>query len=402
MKKITLHVISLLLFWSAAGNMSIARDINLDEIYLRPSSPYLRRLIIAKLDAYQEAGAHLVDSGVIFAGWFSGKDVVYVKEFPGTEENAVCVYDVRTGQQRELFRITGTVMALAVTADGRHIVIKRMVRRRSIVPDNELYVYYLPTGRSYQVSSNSIFRDFSVAPEGNSMFHETGRGIEELTLFSKVRRIAVPKRHYSLIVATDNPSVACFSPGRNRYIVMNGGGGRYKGILFGTGSASILKGITSPGEFFFVDNNTIAYRKGYTGYFFVALRNLLTGRETRFGYPSLNTSLNYSVAPGILSFTKDQMIQLYVMSEKKLFHAGIEVEDVSFSADGVNFTALICNRLFIVNRHSLTRRRIGLRRSWRNILRIYRELKTRPGDMDNEFSAQYIGRKISIYSELLR
>lgn len=402
MKKITLCVVSLLLLWGAAGNECSARDINLDEIYIRLSSPLLHRLIISKLDAYQEAGGRLVDSGVIFAGWFSGKDVVYVKEFPGTEENAVCSYDIRTGRQRELFRLSGTVTAMEVTADGRHVVIKRMIRRRSVVPDNELLVYYLPTGRSYRVASDSIFRDFSLAPEGNSMFYETGKGIEELTLFSKVRRVAVPKIQYSLIVSTSNPSVAYFSPGRNRYLVMNGGGGRYKGILFGAERASIIHGFTSPRELFFVDNNTIAGRKGYTGHFFVSLKNLITGREERFAYPSLNTSLSHSRVSGILSFTKDQMIQFYMLNEKRLFDAGIEGEDVSFSTDGVNFTALICSRLFIVNRHNLARMRIGLRRSWNSILRIYRELKTRPGDMDNEFSTQYIVRKIRIYSDLLR
>ena len=401
MKKIAFCIISLLLLW-AAENEGVARDINLDEIYIRASSRLLHVLVNAKLDAYQEAEGRFVDSGVAFTGWFSGKDVVYVKEFPGTEVNAVCTYDLRTGRQRELFRITGTVMALEVSADGRHIIIKRMVRRNSVVPDNELFVYYIPAGRSYRLASNTLFMDFSLAPEGNSMFRETGKGIEELALFSKVRRIAVPKIQYSLIVSTDNPSVAYFSPGRNRYIVMNGGGGRYRGILFGAGRASIIKGITSPKEFFFVDNNTIACRKGYTGHFFVALKNLLTGREERFAYPSLNTSLYYSRVPGILSFTKDQMIQLYMPNEKRLLNTGIEGEDVSFSTDGVHFTALICSRLFIVNRHNLIRKRIGLRRSWRNIMRMYRELESRPGDMDNEFSAQYIGRKISIYSELLR
>jgi len=381
---------------------SDARDINLDEIYLKRSSRYQQKLAIDKVDVYQTAGALFIDRDVIFAEWASGHELYYLCEYPARTTNVLSRYHLGAHRKEELIRIPGVITAMRVALGGGFIVMKRLIQDGDIVPRGETLLYYPRTGRLEARKSPHGFIDFSISPEGNSILHETPDGIQEFQPDTGTRRQLIARSRYAEIASTGNPSIAFCAPDRSSYLVINGGGGSYAGKLLGKKREAIIRGITSASEIAWIDANRIAYRSGGTGSFSVMIYNASNGGASALITHSYNTNIQYSSHHRSLSFLKDQLIHIYPLSEKKAINTGMEGEDVSFSPLGSRFLSLFNHRLFVINLETLRKRRIDLKKSWERILAAYLELRGAKNEWDNEYSLDYINRKIHIYSLLTK
>lgn len=379
-----------------------ARDINLDEIYLRKSSRFPHKLAIYKLDVYQTAGALFIDRDVIFAEWASGHELYYLSEFPGQLTNILYHYHLGTHRKAELIRIPGVITAMKIAPGGGFIVMKRLVQDAGVIPRGETLFYFPRTGQLETKKSPHGFLDFSISPEGNSIIYETPGGFLELQPDSGTKRQIIARERYADIASSTNPSIAFCSPDRSSYLVISGGGGSYSAKLIGKRREAILRGITSASEVAWVDSNRIAYRSGGAGSFSVMLYNASNGTVGTLITHSYNTNLQYSGHHSCLSFLKDQVIHIYTLPDKKLINTGMEGEDVSFSPLGNRFLSLINHRLFVVNLDTLRKKRIDLKKPWERILTGYRELHGAKNEWDNEYSLDYINRKIHMYSTLLK
>lgn len=374
-----------------------ARDINLDEIYIKTSSPYLSRLTLGKLDAYQKVGALFVDRDVAFAGWISGDDIVYIREVPGTDINIVNRYRPRTMKASEIARISGVLTTARIGAGGKLMVVKRFVTGSDIVPRGETLILHLPSGRTTVIRSGYAFLDFSIAPEGDSVLYEAEGGFTELFPETGRRKIVLKKSSYADVVTANNPPLCLLSPDRQGMLLLSGGGGQYAAKVIMRGVSFPLRGITSAAEVFWLDNRTIAFRGGYAGSFTVMVYDTVSRRTSRIAGPSFNTNIIFSPHPKILTFLRDQVIQILAIG--KIYSAGIEGEDVTFDPYGNRFTALLGRRLFVVNLQTLKKKGIELGRARDSLLALYRELRDRKQEMENEYSPEYIARKIGVYRE---
>jgi len=79
---------------------------------------------------------------------------------------------------------------------------------------------------------------------------------------------------------------------------------------------------------------------------------------------------------------------------------GLEGEDVSFSPDGNRFISLYLKKLFITSMATVKKKNIELAKTAKEISALYRNLLDARGDMANEYSPEYIRKKISIYGKL--
>ena len=70
----------------------LARDVNLDKIYLKKGTGYLSKIVDAKMELYQNIGASLLGKDVIFADWTSGKRIVYIRENLKYNVNFISAY----------------------------------------------------------------------------------------------------------------------------------------------------------------------------------------------------------------------------------------------------------------------------------------------------------------------
>lgn len=81
---------------------------------------------------------------------------------------------------------------------------------------------------------------------------------------------------------------------------------------------------------------------------------------------------------------------------------GIEGDDVNFSPSGVVFSMILYKKLFVVSPAAARKNRIDMQRKWDVVLQAYRELRNDGKSWENDYSLDYINRKINVYSGLMR
>lgn len=375
-----------------------ARDINLDAIYINQSSRLYERLLERKLEAYQAAGSRFIDRDVIFAGWGDGFTVLYVKELPRL--NVVYSFNRTTGRIVELFRIQGTVTAFRNSTNGKYLFIKRLLAAGGGVPRGETLVLNVPARTIRVLPPSYPFIDFSLAPGGNSLFYETRDGIVEYNPDTDSTRVTVRRPVYVGIVTAGAPSIAYMSPNRTKTIIVSGSGGSYRSRMLAGGQSRDFPGITSASEIYWVDNTRLAYRTGDAGNYSVRLYDTAARRGSTLMNNSLNTNLQFSAFPKMISFLKDQVMFCHDLRGNESVNTGLEGEDASFSPDGNRFVSLYLKRLFLTNLVTVKKKNIEMTKIARQIVSLYRELLQSRGDLANEYSAEYVRKKISVYGRM--
>lgn len=393
--------ISLLLCAVLLPAALFARDINLDDIYLKSGSPLARRLPVQKLDAYQSVQAHLVDRGVIFAGWLSGRELFYIQEVPGLALNIVSTYNADRQRRAEMTRIPGVITAVRTGSDGSFIALKRLIQKDDIVPGGETVVYTFRTGKTRVLPSPSGFLDFDI-PEGPpSLVFETREGFVEYYPDSGRTRLLMGKKRYAEMAVQGGTILALLSPDRGHTLVISGGGGNYSARIFDERSSFAVPGVGSAAETFWLDSNTLAYRGGFPGSYSVHRYDIRKKISITLLASSMNTAMTFSRHSSILSFLNDQVICLYNAPADRTLVTGLEGEEVGLSPNGNRFVSILNGRLFIVSIDGIGKNEILLRRSWAAILATYRELSLDKRHWENEYSLDYIRRKIRLYSTLI-
>ena len=378
-----------------------ARDINLDEIYIKSTSRYLQKLILEKLDTYQKINAVFVDRDVIFASWLSGDEVLYIKENPSLNQNIIYIHKLNKRISYELNRVHGVITVARLSHNGRYLILKRLMQKGRKTLYGEMVILNIKTTKMTKMKMPYFFLDFSIPFEGNSIIFERKNRIVELSLDTRITSELIKRSLYSDIVMQTNPSIAFPSPDRKNILVINGSGGNYRSKVIHDRGSFKIDGISSSSEIYWIDNNRIAFRKGSVGNFSVVLYNTRNKNITTLLKKTYNSNLNFCLHPMTLSFLKEQIIMLYDIYQKKIFTTGIEGEDVSLSPIGSSFTSLFLKKLFIVNIDTLKKSKIELRRSWRSILLNYKNLNKRKKDFNNVYTKQYINRKINVYNRLI-
>ncbi|MGV7927963.1 MAG: hypothetical protein AB2L13_03490 [Spirochaetota bacterium] len=378
-----------------------ARDINLDELYFRKDSLRAQRLAIQKLDTYQSVQAHLVDRNIVFAGWLSGSELFYIQEVPGLATNILFLYNVDRQRRTERARIPGIVTAVRASSDGSFLALKRLIHRNDVVPSGETVIYSLRTGKTDILPTPTGFLDFDIPTGEPVLVYETSAGITEYRPDNGSTRLIMEKRRYADTAVPGGTTMAFLSPDRRNTLVISGGGGNYSARLYGGRTSLPVSGISSASETFWLNAHTFAFRSGAPGGFSVRRYDVRSRTAVTLLSSSLNTSLGYSPHSATLSFLNDQVICLHSVRDGKTMLTGIEGEDVSLSPPGNRFISIFNKRLFIVNIELVKKNELLMRRSWTAILTAYRELALEKRYWENEYSLDYIRRKIRLYTSLI-
>ena len=391
--------ILIVIFFNLPSTLT-ARDVNLDEIYIKKTSAHLKKLVIEKLDAYQKIDAVFVDRNIIFADWFSGDELIYIKEIDSLKTNIIFKNKLRERKPVELCRLNGVITTARATPNGRYYIIKRLIIDENSFPRGELIIIDVKSGKMSIKNTSYAFLDFSMARDGNSIVLEKRSGIVELFLDTEGETELLNKKKYNDIIISGNPSFAYLSPDRQKILVLNGSGGNYRAKIFWDNNSSGITGISSSSEICWLDNHSILYRSGYAGNYSVMLYNIKTFEKIPLLNKSFNTNITYTANSGTAAFLKEQIIFLYNIADNEIINTGIEGEDVSFAPNGSRFISLMFKKLFVVNNNLLGKRQIDLKRTWKSIFLIYDDLKNKSDDFLNEYSRLFIGRKTQVYKEL--
>jgi|GEM_PF-508942 len=379
-----------------------ARDIDLDEIYIKKSSPHMARLAVGKLDVCESAGAIFVDRDVAFAGWVSGAELFYIREFSPPDVNIMYLYNARIRVRRELHRIPGVITAAKTACGGRFAAMKRFISKNGRLPVGETLIYRIGSNDVRVFPRVTAFLDFDIPMEGNSIIHETSRGLEEFTVDGGYSTVRIKKDMYTDIAQANAPVVAYYSPDRRSTLLVSGGGGSYSAKVLGRSGSFRVGGITSAGEICWLDDRTFAYRSGSTGNFSVSIYTIGANSATTLMRNSMHTGISYAPQSRQLAFLKDGIICTYSHPGGKTVMTGIEGDDVNFSPSGVVFSMILYKKLFVVSPAAARKNRIDMQRKWDVVLQAYRELRNDGKSWENDYSLDYINRKINVYSGLMR
>ncbi len=375
-----------------------SRDIDLDAIYLNSTSPYYSRLLEKKITAYQAVNSQLIDRDVSFASWADGFNIIYIRELP--DLNIVCLHNRKTQTRTELLRLGGTITAAKTSLNGRYLYVKRFRNDRNLERSGETIVFEIRSRKANTLESNYPFIDFSLSSSGNEVLYETGKGIVEYFPDTRNKNIILGRNEYSDIISAHSPTIAYMSPNRKKMLLVNGSGGSYAAKIISHGRSYKLHGVSSCSEIFWINNNQVAFRKGNSGNYTVNMHDVESQRTTVLGGRSLNTNLQFSCLSKMVSFLQDQVIQLYDVRRNAVFMIGLEGEDLSFSPDGSKFISLYLKKLFLSDINQIKKKNLELVKNSTQIRDLYKNILDSRGDWLNEYTPEYLRKKISVYARL--
>lgn len=375
-----------------------ARDVDLDGIYLKDGSMYRSRLFSAKLDQYAAVDAVLVSGNVAFAGWSSGARIVYVKEASGSV--SLEEYFPSSRRTHTVAEIPGGVVYARIPVNSRYAYLSMLVQGKSVIPESFLTLVDMRNGDCQKMPSRSIFVDYALSRGGSSFTHEEGNALWEIFPDTGRRRSLLTRDQYSSVARKNVVTIGIPSPDLRRILVLAGDGGSYDGAVFEDGVLTRrIEGISSCVDLTWIDNRRIAYREGGPGQYVLRVYDAVDGTSFIAGSRTMNTNLAWCEYNGILSSLTDGALTLrYKDGRTEL--CPLEGEDAVFSPGGNAFCLLYNGRLFIVQKEKMKDRTVELRRAAVNVLSVYRDLLSAPGEWANTFSGDYIRRKISLYEKL--
>jgi hypothetical protein len=378
-----------LLFFILLIPLSVSsRDINLDEIYINNDSSSYKRLINLKLNAYKITKATTIDNRVMFAGWSSGKRLVYVKEYINSDVNYVYEYYPASRIRRRLHKINGAIIHAKLSQNGHFLFLKNLIiNGRSI--KNQLVIVNLRKNSYHTRRSNTVLTDFTVSFYGDTIFYETERGICQYFPDQRREKLIIPKRQYSHLFSSKNTTLIFPSPMDDKILFINGGGGSYKAYLYHKNNFTKVSGITSAREITWIDNNHFSYRGGYLGNYSVFVYNAITKSNFNLVKRSLNTNITHTPYDNYITFLQDGIISYYYKTNNMLRFMPMEGEDILFSPSGNYFLSLYNRNLFLTSLTSIKQHKRELNQNAREILNQYKIIQADYSVQENSYSRNY-------------
>ena len=388
-----------LVFFVLVASSVSARDIDLDAIYITGSRTTLyNQLINEKSAQYERAGSSVIADSVIFAHWLNGRNIVYIRELTGG--NIVYRHDLDTGSARELCRINGIITYSRCASSGTFIVIKVLIINGGDIPTGIRLTLDTETGAVNRVPVANAFQDFTFGPEGDSIIYQA-QGLMEEWPASGIRRQVCTAQDIQSVAQKGSPVMGIFSPNRKSLLVYSGSGGSYQARVTGIYNRTI-PGVSSASEIEWLDNRRILFRRGYPGFFSVDIFDCADGSVRPLVAGSLHTNMMLSRTSGIIAMLLDGIICLFDINSSTLFLSGLEGEDVTASPDGNRFLSLYHKKLYCTHRSLLEKKQLEIRRGGTSILSLYRALLLRRDAWENDYSGDYLARKIKRYQEVTR
>ncbi len=387
-----------LLLWIIFAGPVYSRDVNLDAVYFKVGSPILSRLTTAKLDLYSTVNAAIIDDEVAYAGWGSGSTLVYIRDL-GTKTE-ICTCSLETRVQKTIAVLGGAPVTASIASGGRFLCLKTILVSEENI-EYHFGVVDIRTGKTKIERSSGLFCDYSITPFGNSYLQKRKRGIEEIFPDTNVVRLIIPEKQ----IVHQNEDLLCayFAPNGSRVALLTGGGGSYQTTIYDNGVIkSSFDGAASISEFAWLDSRRAAYRTGYAGNYRLAIRDVSVGTIKYVGNNTFNTNLSWAPQNSTVSFLQDGCISFYMINNDTLEIFPIEGEDVSFASGGNRFAALCGGRLFVVHREFMRSKIVELKRSASAVKNVYKDAAEHKELFENEFSSEYVARKISLYERICK
>jgi len=366
-----------------------ARGIPLDSVYINTSSGEYQKLFFTRLDYYQSIGAQFIDSGIAYAGWLNGKDVIYIKESGNT--NVVIINTIATRKKYTLYQFKGTVISAQISANGSYIAIKYFNTEK--IPKPVLVMMNIAKKDIKQYKTVSAGIDYSFSKDGNSFYYKNNNCIVEVMGDSYQEKEILcsnnaPQWDENTVLLDDNS---------NRLFI-SGTSGNYDVYMQTNKSWQKLFTAITPGEVFLA-NKIAFYTGGFPGGYTVSLYSLQNGKTLKILSGSFNPSLHMVGNTAI--FLNNAFITLFDSSTYKLLPTTIESDEAILSPDLFSIASTLYNRLFIIPVAKVIALDPQSKRYLTSLKTQYKAL-TQKNIHSSPYSATYIKQKNATIESLLK
>ncbi len=381
------------------GAAGFARDIDLDAMYIDPSSRHYARLHEYKLSLYRDLGSLAIDGSVIHALWATGNEIIYIKE--AGPVNIVYVYNIKNHRGREVARVGGTVTSALAGRNGQRLFLKQLLVSARGTPVSRRLIIDTASGKTAASPSSYPFMDFSLGPAGDALVYHGASGVVEYNVSTAGEALVMPLGRYSAMVNGGGVTIPYYSPNKQKLLIVSGESGEYRALVLLKGDRSLsLQGVTSSTEVCWLDNDSLMFRGGAMGDYSVRIITLSDSASRVLATGSLNTNIRFSAIARLATFLVNQVLHVYDPASGEVFNCGIEGEDASFSPDGSRCVTLLSGRLFVTPIRSVRTGGYVIKKQAGRIIAVYDEALRDRKAWNNDFTPQYIKKKLAVYRRL--
>ncbi len=367
-----------------------ARGIPLDSVYINTSSAEYHTLFFTRLDYYQSIGAQFIDSGIAYAAWLNGKEVIYIKE-TGTN-NSVIVANITTRKKITVYQFKGTVISARTAGNGLYIAIKYF--STDTIPQPVLMLYDIKKKKSKILNTASAGIDYSFSHDGNLFYYRNNNCIIEIMCDSYREKEILCKEKAP---QWDENTVICdYSIHR---LFLSGTSGNYDVYMHINQSWKKLFTAITPAEIFVADT-TAFYTGGFPGGYTVSLYSLHTGKTQKILSGSFNPSLHMTAHTAI--FLNNAFITLFDNSKNKLTPTTVESDEALISPDLFSIASTLYSRLFILPITKVSVLEPQGKRYLATLNSQYTAIAQKRSIHSSPYSATYIQQKKATIASLLK
>ena len=391
------YIISLLFFINVP---LFSRDIDLDAVYLDKSSGLYREITSAKEKLYSRISSLYIDSNVIFAQWYNGDEIIYIKEL--SQLNIVYRYKRNSRGKEEIVRFIGNVTYADLNRTGNIIYAKVLSLEDGGGAKSESVVININTREITKKRAKFLFIDYTMHPSDDSVINESKDGITKTNLVTFESKLIIPKNKYDDIASGNDPVLAYISPDEKKTAIITGSGGVYKTKIITEQGNQTLSEVVSCSDFRWIDNNRFVYMSGGSGNYSVKVYDITAKKSKELISGSLNPDINYSDKPGIITALENQIIIVIPRDLNSRIETGIEGEESYFSPDGRRFTSIYLGKLYVSSLNMIEKYRLDIRRNAEELVKLYGKAVNMKSIWHSDYSKEYINKKIKQYDKFLK
>ncbi len=366
-----------------------ARAIPLDSVYLNTSSAEYHKLFLTRLDYYQSIGAQFIDSGIAYAGWLNGKEVVYIKESGNT--NVIIINTIATRKKYSLYQFKGTVISARISTNGAYIAIKYFNTNK--IPQPVLLLIHIPKKTTKVLQTASAGMDYSFSRDGNSFYYKKNNCIVKVMGDSYREKEILCQ--YNAPQWDENTAILDYNSHR---LFVCGSSGNYDVYVHTNQLWKKIFTAITPAEVF-IANKYVFYTAGFPGGYTVNLYSLQSGKTQRVLPGSFNPSLHITGNTAI--FLNNAFITLYDISQNKLLPAIVESDEAMVSPDLFSIASTLYGRLFIIPTETILALDPQSKRYLAAMESAYTLILQKKNIYTSSYSSTYIQRKKATIASLL-
>jgi hypothetical protein len=376
-----------------------ARDIDLDGIYLKKDSTLYSQVSSVKEKNYKDISSILIDSSVIYGCWISGEEILYIKEL--ANQNSIYIFNKNSGKKKLLYRFNGTVTFSDFKINTGLLAIKYIfISDEGSSVSKDIFIDS-KTSEVKEAVSFSLFQNYNLSGDSRSIVIAKKDGIYKYDPFAETNIKILDKKSYEDLSCSDNPVLLNLSPDKSKKIISCGSGGDYNAKLLSSSRVQPLKGLTSNKDIFWIGNDSFIYRSGAPGDYSIKLYDINKNSTISLITDTMNPDIKFFEQRGLLAGLDNQMIVIMDLQSKQVLYTGIEGEEINFSPDGRKFLSIYRGNSYVTNISLIEKYNISLRRNAQSLLSLYNKALSEKAIWENDFSREYLSKKILLYKKYL-